>query len=472
MEKSMNNKKVIDIKSLNISYNDNKAIDNLDFQLYEDEIVSIIGESGSGKTTLAKYIMGINQNITENTVKEYWLDGEQININPNLFNSLYGNTISMVLQDPVTSLNPTLKIKKQVKIVLKEKYKKINKDELNKKIEEIFKEININNYKDVINKYPAEISGGMNQRINIALALIKEPKILIMDEPTSAIDADNRFNLITLIKKIKQKRKISIIFITHDILLAQEIADRIVVMRKGKIVEEKIKKNKKFDFTENYTKKLYENADLDTCDFNNNNSLKLLQFINVKKSFNNREIIKNINFEVFKNDTLGIVGKSGSGKTTICKLIMGIYTPTEGTIDIKKDIKIEMVYQNANMSINPKQKIYKILNEENYIKKKKVYNENDMKQYFKDFNLPDNVLEKKSIELSGGQKQIISIIRALLNKPDIIILDEPTSSLDVSSQKKLLDLLKYIKEKYSITYIIISHDVKVIDYMCNRCLIL
>ena len=243
-------------------------------------------------------------------------------------------------------------------------------------------------------------------------------------------------------------------------------------MRKGKIVEEKIKKNKKFDFTENYTKKLYENADLDTCDFNNNNSLKLLQFINVKKSFNNREIIKNINFEVFKNDTLGIVGKSGSGKTTICKLIMGIYTPTEGTIDIKKDIKIEMVYQNANMSINPKQKIYKILNEENYIKKKKVYNENDMKQYFKDFNLPDNVLEKKSIELSGGQKQIISIIRALLNKPDIIILDEPTSSLDVSSQKKLLDLLKYIKEKYSITYIIISHDVKVIDYMCNRCLIL
>ena len=465
----MNNKKIIDIKSLNINYyNNGKVIDNINFKLYENEIVSIIGESGSGKTTLAKYIMGLNNDITNSIVEKYIINDLKVDNNPNLISQLYGDTISMVLQDPVMSLNPTLKIGKQFKIILKEKYGNIKNNELDRKLDQIFKEINIDNYKEVINKYPAEISGGMNQRINIALSIIKEPKILILDEPTSAIDASNRINLIQLIKRIKEKRNLSIIFITHDILLAQNIADRIIVMRKGKIIEESIKVKETFNFKNKYTKKLYENANLIGKNSYRNESISLVSFSNVTKSFNKKDVIKNLNFNIFQNETLGIVGESGSGKTTICKLIMGIYKPTKGTIKIKENIKIEMVYQNANTSINPDQKIYKVLNEENYIKKRKEYNKDEIQQYLKEFNLPIDVLERKSSELSGGQKQLISIIRALLNKPDIIILDEPTSSLDVSSQKILLDLLKEIKKKYALTYIIISHDNKVIKYMCDR----
>ena len=465
----MNNKKIIDIKSLNINYyNNGKVIDNINFKLYENEIVSIIGESGSGKTTLAKYIMGLNNDITNSIVEKYIINDLKVDNNPNLISQLYGDTISMVLQDPVMSLNPTLKIGKQFKIILKEKYGNIKNNELDRKLYQIFKEINIDNYKEVINKYPAEISGGMNQRINIALSIIKEPKILILDEPTSAIDASNRINLIQLIKRIKEKRNLSIIFITHDILLAQNIADRIIVMREGKIIEESIKVNETFNFKNKYTKKLYENANLIGKNSYRNESISLVSFCNVMKSFNKKDVIKNLNFNIFQNETLGIVGESGSGKTTICKLIMGIYKPTKGTIKIKENIKIEMVYQNANTSINPDQKIYKVLNEENYIKKRKEYNKDEIQQYLKEFNLPIDVLERKSSELSGGQKQLISIIRALLNKPDIIILDEPTSSLDVSSQKILLDLLKEIKKKYALTYIIISHDNKVIKYMCDR----
>lgn len=463
------NNKIINIKSLSISFNNNKVIDDMDFQLYENEIVSIIGETGSGKTTLAKYIMGLNMEVTKITVKEYWLNYLRIDLNQTMISQLYGNTISMVFQDPVTSLNPTLKIGKQLKIVLKEKYENMSNNEVEKRIECIFKEINIDNYKEVINKYPAEISGGMNQRINIALSLIKEPKILIMDEPTSAIDLDNRLNLIELIKKIKQNRKLSVIFITHDILLAKKIADRIIVIKKGKIIEGCKKENNKFNFNSQYAKKLYKNASLDTKNIYPKNDIAIIEFNNVMKSFNKQQVIDNISFNVYKNDTLGIVGKSGSGKTTICKLIVGIYEQTKGIINIKNNIRIEMVYQNPNTSINPKKKIYKILNEENYINKRKEYNKEEIQQYLKDFNLPIDVLERKSFELSGGQNQIISIIRALLNKPDIIILDEPTSSLDVSSQKKVLDLLKMVKKKYFLTYIIVSHDEKVIDYMCNRC---
>ena len=471
----MSNKEIINIKSLYVSYKDNIVINNIDFKLYENEIVSIIGESGSGKTTLARYIMGLNNDLVHYKVKEYCLDGKRIDLEPQLLEKIYGNTISMVLQDPVTSLNPTLKIGKQFKIMLKEENHKITNIEMNDKIKDIFEEINIKNYNDVLNKYPAEISGGMNQRINIALSLIKEPKILVMDEPTSAIDADNRLNLIKLIKKIKENRKLSTIFITHDIVLAQNIADRIVVMKNGKIIEENTKKKGKFKFANAFTNKLCEDSNLiksenNKNNDNNENKIKLIEFDGVKKDFNNKIVINNINFSIFKKDTLGILGESGSGKSTICKLIMGIYKPSNGIIHKKQDIKIEMVYQNPNTAIDSKQEIFKILNENNYIMKKKVFSESEIYQYLKDFNLPINVLKMKSNELSGGQRQIISIVRALLNKPDIIILDEPTSSLDVSSQKILLDLLKDIKEKYSLTYIIVSHDNKVITYMCNRCI--
>ena len=225
-------------------------------------------------------------------------------------------------------------------------------------------------------------------------------------------------------------------------------------MQNGKIVEEATKEDNEFKFNANYTKALYESAQLNKSIEKKNIGNSIIEL----KKFSNNAVIKSLSFNVFSNEILGIVGRSGVGKTTICKLIMGVYKPNEGKILIQENAKIEMVYQNANMAINPSQNIYKILNEENYIKNRKKYSKGEIKKYLKDFNLPYNVLEKKTSELSGGQRQIVSIIRSLLNLPNVLILDEPTSSLDVLSQKKLLDLLKKIKAKYHLTYIIISHD--------------
>lgn len=213
-------------------------------------------------------------------------------------------------------------------------------------------------------------------------------------------------------------------------------------MQNGKIVEEATKEDNEFKFNANYTKALYESAQLNKSIEKKNIGNSIIEL----KKFSNNAVIKSLSFNVFSNEILGIVGRSGVEKTTICKLIMGVYKPNEGKILIQENAKIEMVYQNANMAINPSQNIYKILNEENYIKNRKKYSKGEIKKYLKDFNLPYNVLEKKTSELSGGQRQIVSIIRSLLNLPNVLILDEPTSSLDVLSQKKLLDLLKKSKQ--------------------------
>ena len=462
----MSKKKLISIKNLTAKYGNNVVLNSIDFKIFNNEIVGIIGESGSGKTTLAKYLLGINNEATY-VADEFILNDINIHNNLDKIRSMYGDTISMTLQNPFDSLNPTVKIGKQIKILLKEYYKGITKNEIDNKTSQIFKEINIKNYKSVLDKYPLELSGGMNQRINIAMSLIKEPKILIMDEPTSAIDQDNRINLINLIKEIKNNRNLTIVFITHDILLAKTICDRLVLMKDGNIVEDITKKNG-FILKTKYAKDLYNSASLLSADNYKNNNELLVSFDKISKSFKKNKVLDKISFNIYKNDIFGIIGESGSGKTTICKIIMGIYKQTSGKINIKAGIKVEMVYQNAGASIDNKQKIYNVLNEERIIQKNELYSVRYINQYLKDFNLPRNVLDRRTNQLSGGQKQIIAIIRALLNNPNIIILDEPTSSLDATSQKKMLDLLLSIKEKYNLTYIVISHDIKVIDYLCNN----
>jgi peptide/nickel transport system ATP-binding protein len=237
-------------------------------------------------------------------------------------------------------------------------------------------------------------------------------------------------------------------------------------MKDGRIVDSFHSNQNKF--VHSYTRKLYKNSLLKRNIIKNTGGDVLIEMDNVCKSFANVKVLDNFSMRLMKGETLGIIGPSGSGKTTISKLILGFYKPSSGVIRIKKFLKIEIIFQNANSSLNHNQKIFKILNEENYINNKKKYSDDLLFSLLKDFNLPKNILEKYVAELSEGQKQIISIIRGLLNNPDVIIFDEPTSSLDTISQKKILDLLIKVKNKYNLTYIFISHNQRVIRYMCDR----
>lgn len=464
---------LIEIKDLDIVFlnNDkiNKVIDNVSLNIVENDFISIIGETASGKTTLAKAIIGLlptnariksgkilynNFNLCENRVfKEQKIRGEKIGI---------------ILQNSLFSLNPTMRIGTQIKIVLKQKYKKMKREELYDRSCEILRSVELYDYDHILKSYPAELSGGMNQKINIALSLFFKPQILICDEITSSLDTCSKKEIIELLNKIHKKNNITILFITHDILLAYKISKRIVVLKNGKIKEISEKRDNKFDFKSQYAKQLQLNSILDGKKDKYSYNESLIEFTNVSKSFENKSVIKDLNFTLHKSDTLGIIGRTGSGKSTICKIITGIYKQDSGDVKIKDGVNIEMVFQNANSSLDSRRNIRDILNENNCINKRKKYDDKYLEVFIREFDLSIDVLNRYPDQLSGGQKQKIAIIRALLNKPDIIIFDEPTSSLDASSQKNILDIIDKVKKKYSLTYIFISHNPQVINHMCNK----
>ena len=451
-------KELIHVKNLNYYYIDNNnakkhILKNINISLFENESLCILGQTGCGKTTLIKTIAGI---IPDNANYSY--------------DELINNSVKMgfVLQDPNTALNPTLKIKTQFKLFLKNKNKNISNAECLQKIKDLLNEVNISNIDNVIDKYPLELSKGMNQRITISMALINEPELLILDEPTSAIDSSNRNQLLELLLKLKEKRNLGLIYVTHDVKLAEKIADRIIIMHDGKVIETINRINGIFDYKSNYSKRLKENANILNADKEIKKNEKILEIDNINKKFGNNIVLNNLSFNLYKGETLGIIGPSGSGKSTLCKILMGIYDKDSGVIKNYYNMRIDMVNQDAKLSLDPYVRVLDILNEKNYIMKKKPFSEKEILSIFKSFNLPKYLLYKYPNELSGGQKQLILIIRSILYNYEIIILDEPTSSLDVLTQKLVLDKLQMIKDKFNLTYIFISHDQDVIEYMCDR----
>jgi ABC-type glutathione transport system ATPase component len=464
-------REILSIKDLNVNYiagnEDFKILKNVDFTLFKNEILGIVGESGSGKTTLSKCLMGVlDREETRISFNQYVIGSVEIDSSFENIKKLRGCFINMVMQNPVLSLNPTMTIEDHFRIVLKDVSGIKIRGEQNYLINNILKDVTIEDCSDILKKYPMELSVGMNQRINIALSIINNPKILILDEPTSSVDENNRQKILDTVGILARKNFTSVVLITHDLLSAIKFCNRIIVMKDGLIVDSFHSNQNKF--VHSYTRKLYKNSLLKRNIIKNTGGDVLIEMDNVCKSFANVKVLDNFSMRLMKGETLGIIGPSGSGKTTISKLILGFYKPSSGVIRIKKFLKIEIIFQNANSSLNHNQKIFKILNEENYINNKKKYSDDLLFSLLKDFNLPKNILEKYVAELSEGQKQIISIIRGLLNNPDVIIFDEPTSSLDTISQKKILDLLIKVKNKYNLTYIFISHNQRVIRYMCDR----
>lgn len=467
-------KKIIEIEKLNLYYDSlnlgkKKILKNINFYLNDNEFLCIIGKTGCGKTSLAKYIMGLLPESANFYSKKCIINGKNCVNKENI----RGNTVNLVLQDSTSLLNPTLKIKNQFKLMIYDVYRNISKNDFYRMMKYLLLEVNLKEYESILNKYPMELSSGMNQRISIALSLIKNPKILILDEPTSSIDEYNINKLISLLKKIKSKRNMSIIFITHDIDLGEKIADRIIIMQDGLIIENVLRNNNKFNYKKKYSISLKESSFLkNKKEKKVNNKNKILEIKKLKKSFKNKLVLNDVNFYLCENETLGIVGPSGCGKSTLCKIIMGIYKYDSGLVKFYMNLEKDLIYQDAKIALNPYLTIYYILNEKNIINKKEKFDIQYINKYLVEFGLPKDIIYKFPYELSGGQRQLILIIRALLYNSKLLILDEPTSSLDVYTQKKVLDFLNIVKKKYKLSYIFISHDKKVINYVCDRCIFL
>ena len=527
---------LLEIKNLNISYKTRKetivASSNVNFTLERGEILGIVGESGSGKSTIANAIINLIDPpglITGGTIK---IDNKELQNNEEIIQQIRGKKIGFVFQDPQTSLNPLFKIKDQL-IETIQTHLNLSHDEALKKSINLLEEVGIENATKRIEDYPHQFSGGMRQRVVIALAISCEPDLIIADEPTTALDVSIQYQILELLKELTKKRNLGVIIITHDMGVIAETTNKVIVMRHGLIVEQGNTKdlltnpkssearslvisvpptNKKIErfklispdgseitsSSANLTKNIIK-----TWGVRKNTNQKLLEVKKITKIFDDQSIsfrkkidenavkaVNNVSFELFEGETLGLVGESGSGKSTIAKIITGLVRPSFGELEYnglslynsrgkyqidKSRGQIQMIFQDPYSSLNPRFKVKQIIAEPIKFFQKGI-TRNDLEQNVNDLidivGMTRKSLDRYPHEFSGGQRQRISIARALATRPRLLICDEPTSALDVSIQAQILNLLKDIQDELHLTMLFISHDLPVIRQMCNRIIVL
>ena len=535
------------------------ALQNISFTVNKGEIVAVVGESGSGKSVTALSILQLLPSpparYINGKIAFYNDDATEIDLlklSQEEMKDIRGNLIGMIFQEPMTSLNPVFTCGSQVEeaIVL---HKKLNHREAKEKTLALFREVRLPEPERIYKSYPHQLSGGQKQRVMIAMAMSCDPQLLICDEPTTALDVTVQKNILSLIKSLQQQHNMSVIFISHDLGVVSEIADRIIVMYKGQIVEQGMTKEILINPQHSYTKALLAcrpalhhkgerlpvvsdfmkeketrnneqgtSKELENIQYsiiNEQRSIdeqlqttnlptgqaghKLQTIISVEhlkvwfpsqKTFLGKitaytKAVNGVSFEIYKGETLGLVGESGCGKTTLGRALLGLIQPTEGKIFFKnKNIAIatttelramrkdmQIIFQDPYSSLNPRKKIGEAIMEPmkvhqlfatNKQRKEKVI------ELLEKVNLSADHYNRYPHEFSGGQRQRIVIARALALEPSFVVCDESVSALDVSVQAQVLNLLNDLKKEFDFTALFISHDLSVIRYISDRIMVM
>ena len=526
-------KNLLTIKNLSISFFSDQVekeiIKDISFQLNTNEILGVVGESGSGKSVSSLAILGLlPKNISKTTNGSILFnDLDLTEIDSREFQKIRGNDIAMIFQEPMSSLNPSMTCGKQVEEILLQ-HTKLSKKEAKAESLLLFDKVRLPDPKRVFNTYPHEISGGQKQRVMIAMAIACKPKILIADEPTTALDVTVQKEIILLLKQLQTDEGMSIIFISHDLSLVSEISDRILVMYQGQMVEQG-SVNKVFKTPEHlYTKALinskpsldvrlkklptikdFMNKTIDSSIVTNEDrkvfhdaiysKVPLLEVINLEKTYISKSgwfskpeafvAVNQVSFKLFEGETLGLVGESGCGKSTLANAILQLDKATSGVIlyngiDITKLSKtetrklrkdIQIIFQDPYASLNPRIPVGNAIMEP-----MKVHGIGHSDKERKDLvldlllkvGLDETYFNRYPHEFSGGQRQRIGIARAISLEPKLIICDESVSALDISVQAQVLNLLNELKENFGFTYIFISHDLAVVKYMSDQLIVM
>ncbi|WP_291052213.1 MULTISPECIES: ABC transporter ATP-binding protein [unclassified Empedobacter] len=526
---------IIEIKKLSISFGDKQVLNNINFKVEQGDTLGIVGESGSGKSLTSLAIMGLlSPNVTIHPESEilFRQDDKMIDLlklSPKELEEIRGNEIGMIFQEPMTSLNPSLRCGEQVEEEIR-LHQNLSKEEAKKKVLHLFEQVKLPNPERIYKAYPHELSGGQKQRVMIAMAISCEPKLLIADEPTTALDVTVQKATLDLLKELQEKNNMSMLFISHDLGVIANVCEEVLVMFRGDVVEQGNVETIFNHPKENYTKgliacrpRLDERAKrLPTVkDFLENPNFKteiyteeereafhekiyvnppILEVKNLKKYFYpstlfgnatipNVKAVDDISFKVYPGETMGLVGESGSGKTTLSRTVLLLEKPTAGEIyyngiDITKLKKeqirklrreIQIIFQDPYSSLNPRQTIAQIITEPMQVHKIGLNKAERLKtasSLLQKVGLSDQDLNKYPHEFSGGQRQRIGIARALVLNPKFIICDESVSALDVSVQAQVLNLLNDLKTEFGFTYIFISHDLAVVKYMSDQLLVM
>ena len=491
---------ILTINNLTISFKNNlKVVKKINIKIPIGKTVAIVGESGSGKTLSALSILKLlptNAKINEGEI--IYKEKNLLKIPNYQMEKIRGNKITTIFQEPMSSLNPLHNIKKQINEIITN-HSDISEKEATEKTKILLNYVGLDYLTDRINSYPFELSGGQRQRVMIAMAIANNPDLLIADEPTTALDVTIQLQILELLKKLQKKLNMAILFISHDLGVVKNLADYVYIMKDGNIIEH----NSKFNIFNNpikkYTQELINTKTLKREKIKKRK--KLLMKIDklkvwypikkglLKKTVNYVKAINSISFDLYENQTIGIVGESGSGKTSLALAILKLISSSGNIfyknnnislinskkfINFRKDIQI--IFQDPFSSLSPRMTVQEIINEGLNIHFKSLTNqekESRSKKILSDVGLIfDDIYNRYPHEFSGGQRQRIAIARALILNPKLLILDEPTSALDVSIQKQILDLLNNLQNKYSLSYIFISHNMKVIESISDYIIIL
>ncbi|WP_261816391.1 dipeptide ABC transporter ATP-binding protein [Vibrio gallicus] len=522
---------LLEVKNLRIEYPSrhgvHAAVKSLSLTVERGEIVGVVGESGAGKSTVGNGVIDLLSPPGMIADGEVFLDGEKISgLSPEEMRKVRGSKIGFIFQDPMTSLNPLFTVEHQLKETIHANMKVTDEEAYSRSLE-LMNKVGIPQPENRLKQYPHQFSGGMRQRVVIAIALAGEPDLIIADEPTTALDVSIQDQILNLIRELCIQQNVGCMLVTHDMGVVSNVTDRVAVMYRGDLVEFGPTSKVLSDPDHPYTRSLIsavprsdkkldrfplvsyieEATEMEPLDVKNHwlgqsqdqrdysgPLLKVedvnLRFVTKDSLFESRreyvQASNEVSFEVFEGETFGLVGESGSGKSTIARIIAGLYPPDSGKVSFEGiDLtalktekqrrpmrrQMQMVFQNPYTSMNPRMKIMDIIAEPIRFHKL-TRNENETRQIV--YDLLDHVglgrmaAVKYPHEFSGGQRQRISIARALATRPRLLICDEPTSALDVSVQAQILNLLKDLQDELNLTMLFISHDLPVIRQMCDR----
>ena len=524
-----NKKPLLTLNKLGITVGEKELLKDISFDVFSNEIVAIVGESGSGKSLTALSIAGLLPETKLNINSEQLLfNNESLKgLSESEWQKIRGNKIGMIFQEPQSSLNPSMKCGSQVMEMLNQHTQDTAENKKNKVVAS-FEQVYLDNPERILNAYPHELSGGQKQRVMIAMALICNPQLLIADEPTTALDVTVQKEIISLIIERQKSNKMSVLFISHDLTLVSQLADRVLVMYQGEIIESGTVTEVFITPKEAYTRGLlnarpdakirlnrlptiadFINEAKPTAEVGENVRKKrheeiyseppLLQVRDLKKEhvlsvglFKKNKLLKavqGVSFDLFKGETLGLVGESGCGKSTLSRALIYLDPPTQGSIlfqgkelssmtseeirSIRKNI--QFVFQDPYSALHPLKKIGQAIAEPLQVHKITLGSKETkirVLELLEEVGLESSFHERYPHELSGGQRQRIVIARALATEPKLIICDEAVAALDISVQAQVLNLLNDLKEQFDLSYLFISHDLNVVKYMSDKIMVM
>lgn len=497
----MSTKNILEVRNLSVKLpgdgDRSHAVKDISFSVAPGEIVCVVGESGSGKSVTASAVMGLLPAALQPVSGETLLEGEDtLKASKTRLRDLRGTRMAMIFQEPMTALNPVAKVGEQIGEVL-EIHTDMSASERRKRAIEIMTAVHLPDPEKMVDAYPHQLSGGQRQRIMIAMALVLDPSLLIADEPTTALDVTTQAQILKLIKEMQERRGTGVLFITHDFGVVAEIADKIVVMQNGAVVEYGNRDDVLLRPREPYTKMLMASVpsmtppDRDPKVGEMAVDVRGLNKIYGRSGWLVKErivhAVQDVDLHVRKGETLGIVGESGSGKSTAARCIARLIDPTSGSISLHgTEIaklpesrlrphrrKVQIVFQDPYRSLNPRRTIGLSLIEApvnfGVPKEQAIANARELMELV---GLSGDALERYPHQFSGGQRQRICIARALAVEPEVLIADEAVSALDVSVQAQVLELLDDIRERYNLAMLFITHDLRVAAQICDRLIVM